>query len=741
MMKVNKLVVPVIGGLLALAINLNVWAQNTGALEEIVVTAQKRTESLQEVPISIAVFSEDEIERLNISNTIDLVRNIPGMTGVTNVGLPQAAAYFIRGIGQDESVATLDPAVGTFVDGVFVSRQIANNSRLYDIESVEVLKGPQGTLYGRNTTGGAVRIITKKPTDQTEGFIDVAYGKYATIEMSAKLNVPLSENVFAKVTTFYIDQGEGFLQNVTLNRDQWKRDANGARAQILYTPNDRTEFLFTAEYSNDETGGAVGANKLSACCGDDLYVVESGLENTWAGTELMALSMKATIDFDKFQMELIAADRDLEHSFNNDYSDQPTPAYSIPNLSDHIQKSFELNFTGEVDGPNYPGIQWAAGISSYDDDNAVVFGDALFLFGGAVAGTFMRDMTNVTKAKAVYADISVDLGGGWGLTVGGRYTDDKRKVNVEQFLDLNGVPWEARDESNFMDRSGWLSTAAIGQPFNNATLEALGTKTSIDTTEFTSRVVLDYQASDDVMLYASIADSFKGGGWASRVTAAADFKDLRPEFVDNFEMGVKSEWNDGTVRVNLTYFSANYSDLQITAIDQTTGAFVYSNKADGKVNGIEGELLYAVRDDLTIFANIATLDGRYTDLKPGAEGIAEKDLKRTPNFSYRYGVTYDRAVVINNSNGQISFTAVVNREDDYYSNQNNTPNGFRPAVSKVDLNLTYRPNDANWRLIAGCTNCTDEHVANSTLDFGTLGFVTQFQDIPSLWRVSYRYDF
>ena len=736
-MKVNKLIVSLIGGLFAIALNTNVWAQNSGALEEIVVTAQKRSESLQEVPISISVFSEDDIERLNISNTIDLVKNIPGMTGVTNVALPQAAAYFIRGIGQDESVSTLDPAVGTFVDGVFVSRQIANNSRLYDIESVEVLKGPQGTLYGRNTTGGAVRIITKKPTEETEGWVDLAYGDYNTVEMSGKINFALTDKVFTKITTFYIDQGEGFLYNVTLDTDQWKRDANGARAQILYVPNDRTELLFTAEYSNDTTGGAVGANKLSACCGDDLFVVESGLENTWASTKLMALSMKATVEFDNFQMELIASDRDLEHSFNNDYSDQPTPAYSIPNLSDHIQKSVELNFTGSLDGANYPGIQWAAGASYYDDDNAVLFGDALFLFGGAVAGTFMRDLTNVTEARAVYADLSVDLGGGWGLTAGGRYTKDERKVNVEQFLDLNGVPWEARDQSNFMDRSGWLSTAAIGQPFDNATIEALGTKTTIDTSEFTSRVVLDFQYTDDIMFYASIADSFKGGGWASRVTAAADFKDLKPEFVDNFEMGVKSEWNDGKVRVNLTYFSANYTDLQITAIDQTTGAFVYSNKADAKVDGIEGEFLYAIRDDLTLFANLATLEGRYTDLKPGAEGIAEKDLKRTPDFSYRYGILYDRAV----SNGEVSMTAVLNRADDYYSNQNNTPNGFRPAVSKVDLNVTYRPNDGDWRLTAGCSNCTDEQRPNSTLDFGTLGFVTQFQDMPRLWRVSYRYDF
>ena len=161
-----------------IALSANIQAAE---LEEIVVTAQKRSESLQEVPISIVAFSGEDIEKLNISNTIDLVKNIPGMTGVNNVGLPQAAAYFIRGIGQDESVSTMDPAVGTFVDGVFMSRQIANNSRLYDLESVEVLKGPQGTLYGRNTTGGAVRIITKKPTEETEGWVDVAYGDYETI--------------------------------------------------------------------------------------------------------------------------------------------------------------------------------------------------------------------------------------------------------------------------------------------------------------------------------------------------------------------------------------------------------------------------------------------------------------------------------------------------------------------------------------------------------------------------------
>jgi len=702
-------------------------------LEEIVVTAQKRSESLQEVPISIVAFSGDEIERLNISNTIDLVKNIPGMTGVNNVGLPQAAAYFIRGIGQDESVSTMDPAVGTFVDGVFMSRQIANNSRLYDLESVEVLKGPQGTLYGRNTTGGAVRIITQKPTEETEGWVDLAYGEFETFEASAKFNFPITDNLFAKLTAFTIDQGEGFLENVTLNRDQWKRDATGARAQFLFVPSDRTEILFTVEQTEDNTGGIVGANKLSACCGDDIYKVESGLENTWAETDFTAYSMKATVDLkNDTQMEIILSDHDLTHSFNNDYSDQVVPAYSIPNLSDHEQKSYEMNFTGS--GGN---VQWAAGVSHYYEKSHVLFGDALFLFGGAVAGTFMRDLTNTTDATAIYADFDFDLGNGWGLTIGGRYTDDDRSVDVEQFIDLNGVPWTARTKENFMDRSGWLSTAAIGAPFDNATVEALGTLTSIDVNEFTSRIVVDYQPNDNMMFYASVGDSFKGGGWASRVTAASDFVDLRPEYVDNVEFGMKSQWMDDALRLNITYFNADYTDLQITAIDQVTGAFVYSNKADAEVDGFEGELLYAASDNLTLFANFATLDGGYTELRPGAEGIADKDLKRTPDFSYRLGVIYDTIL----ENGELNFTGVLNREDEYFNNQNNTPAGLRPAVSKIDLTFTYVPNDGDWRVIAGCTNCSDKKAVHSTLDFVALGFITQFQDLPRLWRVSYKYNF
>ena len=710
------------------------YAQDAGGLEEIVVTAQKRSESMQDVPISIQVFSADEIERLNIRNTIDLVRNVPNMIGINNVGLPQAASYFLRGVGQDESISSLDPAVGTFVDGVYISRQIANNARLYDVDSVEVLRGPQGTLYGRNTSGGAIRIITQKPHDHNEGFIDLAYGEYDTKEVTGKANLVISDNLFLKVTAFYLDQSDGFLQNVTLNRDQWTQEATGARVQVLYSPSERFEALLTYEHSDDDTGGIVGANALSACCSDDVYQVESGLVNTWASTNLDAYSLRATWDLDNMQVDLIMARRNLNHNFMNDYSDQVIPAYIIPNDSDHLQESAELNFSGEG---REGAVRWAAGASYYDDDNDVTFGDGLCLFGCAVEATFWRDMTNVTKTRAVYADVAFDINDQWTLTVGGRHTDDSRVMTVQQYLDVNPLKIRDRNQGNFLDRSGYIQIPGV--TFGTADVVALGTPDRFDISEITSRVIIEYNPTDSIMVYASVADSFKGGGWAARVTSAVDFKGLTPEFVDSREFGMKSQWLNDTLRFNITYFDSDYKDLQVTALDQVTGAFVYSNKADASVDGIEAEIVYAPRDNLTVFANLGTLNGNYTDVRPGAEGLMTKELKRTPDLSYRLGVLYDQEIA--NGNGEINLSVVLNHEDEYYTNQNNTAYGLRPSADTWDLNVTYRPSDANWRVTAGCTNCADEERWNSTLDFGSLGFATQFQDLPRMWRVSFRYDY
>jgi len=193
-------------------------AQDTGnalVLTEVTVTAQRTSTSLQDVPISVTALSAEDIDRRQITNTLDVISKVPNLVGSNNVGLGSATAFFLRGVGQDESLSTSDPAIGTYVDGVYIARQINNNAFLYDMDRIEVLRGPQGTLYGRNTSGGAVKVITRKPEDELKGYIDLAYGDYDAYTGRAMINAPISDTLSLRLNGFVLGQDESYIKNLT----------------------------------------------------------------------------------------------------------------------------------------------------------------------------------------------------------------------------------------------------------------------------------------------------------------------------------------------------------------------------------------------------------------------------------------------------------------------------------------------------------------------------------------------
>ena len=183
-------------------------------IEDVIVTAQRREESLQDVPLSVTAFTSIEMERRNISSALDLVQYVPNFVGHNNTGLATANAYFIRGVGDTESLASKDPPVGTYVDDLFFSRQSANNFSFFDVERVEVLRGPQGTLFGRNTTGGAINVVVKKPGTTFGGFAEAGYGRFSQVTGRASVDVPLSANLLTKLSAYYSDDN-GYVKNVT----------------------------------------------------------------------------------------------------------------------------------------------------------------------------------------------------------------------------------------------------------------------------------------------------------------------------------------------------------------------------------------------------------------------------------------------------------------------------------------------------------------------------------------------
>ena len=199
-------------------------------IEEVIVTAQRRAESVQEVPIAVSAYSDDQLRLLQVTEGLDMTRLVPNMIGSNNTGLGSANVYSLRALNNTESIATFDPPVGSYVDDIFISRQNANNFALFDIDRIEVLRGPQGTLFGRNTTGGAVNVILKKPAEQLGGYVELGFGRFSQVRFRGSVDLPIQENLFLKLSAYAVDD-DGFVENRTTGEDGINYEKNiGLRA-------------------------------------------------------------------------------------------------------------------------------------------------------------------------------------------------------------------------------------------------------------------------------------------------------------------------------------------------------------------------------------------------------------------------------------------------------------------------------------------------------------------------------
>jgi iron complex outermembrane receptor protein len=232
-----------------------------GGLEEVTVTAQRREEKLQEVPVAVSAFTAGELERRNVTQAIDLIQYVPNLNGNNNTGLGSANVYFLRGLGNTESIPTFDPPVGTYVDDVYIARQNSNNFGMFDVERVEVLRGPQGTLFGRNTTGGAINLLTRKPGDELRGFVEVGFGSYAEKRARASVDLPVNDRLSTQLAAYYV-KSDGYIDNLTTGRDDNGKDEKGLRGAMRLKLGDSAVWNVGVNYVYSGT-----FNKLGFECG------------------------------------------------------------------------------------------------------------------------------------------------------------------------------------------------------------------------------------------------------------------------------------------------------------------------------------------------------------------------------------------------------------------------------------------------------------------------------------------
>lgn len=677
------------------------------SLEEVVVTAERRTGDLQSVPVAVSAFTESEMERRQVDSTVDVVRNVPNLVGSNNVGLSSATSFFLRGVGQDDSLSTQDPAVGTYVDGVYIARQIANNSLLYDIERIEVLRGPQGTLYGRNTSGGAVSIITRKPDEEFDGAVSASIGNYDSLSVRGRFNVPLAENVFLNASAFTAEQDEGFQENITLGTRAYDASSSGLRAALRILPNDDVDIVLTAEIAEQEDAGVTGSNALGANA-DQLFIVQSGLEGSFNEIDQTALSANVSWSIGGSTWNSITGYRDLEQKYRIDFSDNPVPAFVIDQDGSHEQFSQEFNGSGSIGN-----LDWVAGVFYMEETNENIRRDELFLFGGAVAGDFVADLDNDTESFAVFGQGTYHLNERLSLVLGGRWTREDKTLDIVQSVDIGG--------------------GVLVPLWSTADLDALGTETAPEFKQFTPKFGLNYDLAEDHFIYASYTEGFKSGGWNARATDPADFNLIESETAEAFEVGFKSEFLDNRLRLNGAYFYNTYKDFIVTALNPVTGGFVTINAAEAEISGLELELSAKASEGLDIYGNVGLMSNEYKELGDNVLFDINNEIKRTPDLSAQIGFNY---LMPMSAGDALIISADYSYQDEYYGGVSNTAEELSEATKLLHASIAYEVNDGAWRITASCENCTDQEYHHSTLDFSALGFSTQFPGIPRVYSLS-----
>ena len=623
----------------ALMISLPVLAQEALPAEEgnldIIVTAQRRSESVQDVPIAISAFSSDQLEAQGVSNTLQLGQYIPNFVAQNNTGLGGANAYFLRGLGNTESIATFDPPVGTYVDDIYLSRQNANNLSLFDVERVEVLRGPQGTLFGRNTTGGAVSIILRDPAKEFGGYAELGYGRFSKVLVRGSVDIPLAESFGVKVSGFYEDDG-GYAKNVTTGDRINDSDAWGARIGFKGQLSERVSWRGSfAHFEND------GENILNFTCNPanptqcNGRFATSGLRegksfspalfapvnisgrkaNFGQGVRTQTNLVTSNLEFGiggNATLNLITGYVDLKQQFAVDFFDgrggpniaAPNPAvrglarggFAILNDAKNDQFSQEIKLTGSL-GDGF--IDYVGGFFYIKENNFTDFAD---LFGISPALTLLladRTLRNSTEAYAGFLQTDFNVTDQIKLTAGIRYTDETKTLD---FSDNRASCRDGTIEANCVDNLNLIGPSGVRIPRKQSAKL------------FTPRFAVNFKPNDDLLVFASATRGFKSGGWNARGTAASQLLPFGPEKVWSYEAGFKSDLLDNKVRANLTLYYQDTSDLQTpSALVAASGAitFITRNFADYRNKGAELELSFAPVKGANLFVNAGYQDDKY----------------------------------------------------------------------------------------------------------------------------------
>ncbi len=716
-------------------------------LEDIVVTARRTSESLQRTPLAISAFSGETLERTGATQVTDLQGAVPNLNIVQGRGSSNATNIYIRGVGQPDALQTFDPAVGVYVDDVYYSRIRGTQFDLLDLERVEVLRGPQGTLYGKNTIGGALKLVSRRPGQDFRARGSVAYGSYDMIDVQAAVSGPVTDSLAFGLSALHSERG-GYVTDPVTGAEYNDKNSSAFRAALAWDPVSNIRIDLTADYAKDDAGLTVGQaqNTLTNLFGAPLIVLPAtapeynfetrttpGLPNetrleSW-GTALRASWQLA----DSLTLKSITSYRELH---TDDYIDFDATQLEIADALvavDQNQVSQELQLTYDsgpitaVGGLYYLKEEVSSHQESYNDDLTSNLVFAPLALNGDYTFTRFIDDALETTSKAVYGNLTYQLTEALRLSGGIRYTEEEKDY-ARQTVVTSTAP-ALRSAYGFVPPVGEYDDTSI-------------------------MVSADYQLTDDVMAYARFSQGFKSGGYNGRANTAAESTEYRPETADSYEIGVKTSTWDNRVRFNVAVFQTKYEDFQarVTGLstDPITGLPLASlsviNAGSLDLFGWEVEAAVNPLPNLTLDAQIGYLDATYdefADSRFTATGgsRAFQDPAFSPKWTARYAGQYVFDLA---GGGDVTVGAAAKFRSRMALAVDNTltnslaelPSMYQESYWLYDARVVWTAASGRYSIGAYGQNLSDEVYKTDAQEFSSIGSIrTAYYGAPQTWMI------
>lgn len=686
------------GGNTALAQSSN-GDGNAVQLDQVSVTAQRRETQMQKTPLSMSVIGGAELDRMQVKRVDDVKFAAPNIVIEQNTGTSSGAKIFMRGIGADDSMFTNDPAVALYIDDVYIPRQNGAMFDLYDVERIEILRGPQGTLYGRNATGGAIRYISKKPTGEDKLSIDGSLGNLGRRDARVSFATRIGETLDISAAALS-RQRDGYVRDITHNRWVNDQDVVAGRVSLASTWGEASYATLSIDRLRERSTPAWGTPVALDANGNQVprlgsfYKTET---DTLGMSDLdqFGVALTSETDFGAFSMRNILHYRELQHHFYMDMDGTAQTRYHVEQDQRQNQKGYEAQFTSQLDGP----FNWVAGVFTFREHNDQPTRSDVFVRGGT------NYIKQDTTAYAIYAQGDYALNERLTLTLGGRYSYENKEFSVVA-LKANGTP-------NF--------SKALQRSWNRPDWKAL----------------LSYDFSDNVMGYVSATTGFKSGGFNGRGTTPATVVPVDAEKLRAYEVGVKSTLADNRVRLNADYYRLDYDGIQLSAVNPE-GVIVLTNATGALIQGMEIEGEAQLSKKLRLNASLGTIHARYQGYSAvNAPYFQGHSLKNAPKLQWTLGASYVQPV----GNADLVFSAQTRYTDDYFQNQDNSRLIMRKAGHEYNARIAYEPDAGNWSVALWGKNLGNDFASTGGFDIAGLGVAVLYPNVPRTYGVEFSYRF